>query len=185
MSSLDPEIAANSLNQTVYFLRRVFEEDYSEDMSPGYVHHDGDIIWLDPELVTSRTIQVRTQVRQMSTPPEPSEVERLVETYRGRFALDFEYEEWASGPRDTLHAAYLEIVERAVVDDIAAGHFDRAIRVARRVLDVDPSADQIEVALLRLYRSTGAHAAAAEQYAHYAEYVRNELGAEPPTLESL
>jgi LuxR family maltose regulon positive regulatory protein len=182
---LDPEVAANSLNQTVYFLRRVFEEDYSEDMSPGYVHHDGDIIWLDPELVSSRTIQVRTQVRQMSTPPQPSEVERLVETYRGRFALDFEYEEWASGPRDHLHAAYLEIVERAVVDDIAAGHFDRAIRVARRVLDVDPSADQIEVALLRLYRSTGAHAAAAEQYAHYAAYVRNELGAEPPTLESL
>ena len=45
---LDPEIAINSLNQTLYFLRRVFEEQYSEDLSPGYVHHDSDVIWLDP-----------------------------------------------------------------------------------------------------------------------------------------
>ena len=50
---LDPEIAINSLNQTLYFLRRVFEEQYSEDLSPGYVHHDSDVIWLDPELVTA------------------------------------------------------------------------------------------------------------------------------------
>ncbi len=35
---LDPEVAVNSLNQTLYFLRRVFEEDYVEDLSPGYVH---------------------------------------------------------------------------------------------------------------------------------------------------
>ena len=44
---LDPEIAVNSLNQTVYFLRRVFEESYSDDLSPGYVHHDSDVVWLD------------------------------------------------------------------------------------------------------------------------------------------
>jgi flagellar hook protein FlgE len=34
-------------------------------------------------------------------------------------------------------------------------------------------------------RVTGAHAAAAEQYAHYAAMVREELGVEPPPLESL
>ncbi len=37
---LEPDVAVNSLNQTVYFLRRVFEERYNEDLSPGYVHHD-------------------------------------------------------------------------------------------------------------------------------------------------
>ena len=39
--------ALNSLNQTVYFLRRVLEEDYVDDLSPGYLHHDSDLIWLD------------------------------------------------------------------------------------------------------------------------------------------
>ena len=32
---LDPVDAVNSLNQTVYFLRRVLEEDYVDDLSPG------------------------------------------------------------------------------------------------------------------------------------------------------
>ena len=47
----DPGDALNSLNQTVYFLRRVFEPDYKDDLSPGYVHHDSDVIWLDTDLV--------------------------------------------------------------------------------------------------------------------------------------
>ena len=103
----------------------------------------------------------------------------------GRFALDFEYEEWAGAFRDSLHAGYLEIVERAVLDDFAMGHYDRGIRIARRALDVDGSAEQIEVSLLRLYRVSGAHSAAAEQYAHYATVMRDELGLEPPPLETL
>jgi LuxR family maltose regulon positive regulatory protein len=182
---LDPEVAVNSLNQTIYFLRRVLEENYSDDLSPGYVHHDSDVVWLDPELVTSRTIQSRQLVHELPSPPNPDDVERLTLIYRGRFALDFEYEEWAAAYRDTLHAAYLEIVERAVLDDFSAGHHDRGIRIARRALEVDPAVEQIEVCLLRLYRVTGAHSAAAEQYAHYAAMIRDEVGVEPPPLESL
>jgi ATP/maltotriose-dependent transcriptional regulator MalT/DNA-binding SARP family transcriptional activator len=182
---LDPEVAVNSLNQTVYFLRRVIEENYADDLSPGYVHHDSDVVWLDPELVTSRSVVCRSLIREMPPTPSPDDVESLTATYRGRFALDFEYEEWAAAYRDTLHAAYLEIVERAVLDDFTSGHYDRGIRIARRALDVDPTAEQIEVCLLRLYRVTGAHSAAAEQYAHYAAVVRDEVGIEPPPLESL
>jgi DNA-binding SARP family transcriptional activator len=178
-------VATNSLNQTLYFLRRVFEEDYSDDLSPGYVHHDSDVLWLDPELVTARSVNCRRLIRELPDQPAPDEVEALVETYRGRFALDFEYEEWAGAYRDSLHASYLEIVERSVLDDFATGHHDRAISVARRALEVDPSAEQIEVCLLRLYRVTGAHSAAAEQYAHYAAVMREELGIEPPPLEAL
>jgi DNA-binding SARP family transcriptional activator len=182
---LDPEVSINSLNQTLYFLRRVFEEDYSEDLTPGYVHHDSDILWLDPELVLSRSVECRRLVRDLPPRPSPDDVERLSSLYRGRFALDFEYEEWAGAYRDSLHAAYLEIVERSVLDDFATGHYDRGIRIARRALDVDSSAEQIEVALLRLYRVSGAHAAAAEQYAHYASFMRDELGLEPIALEAL
>ena len=68
-------------------------------------------------------------------------------------------------------------------DDIETGHFDRGISLARRVLDVDPTAEHVEVSLLRLYRASGAHAAAAEQYSHYASAIREQLGVEPPPLE--
>ena len=36
----DPTDALNSLSQTIYFLRRVFEPNYKDDLSPGYVHHE-------------------------------------------------------------------------------------------------------------------------------------------------
>jgi two-component SAPR family response regulator len=121
----------------------------------------------------------------MPSKPSPDDVERLTSIYRGRFALDFEYEEWAAAYRDHLHATYLEIVERSVMDDLTTGHYDRGIRIARRALEVDSSAEQIEVCLLRLYRVTGAHSAAAEQYAHYSAIMREEVGVEPPPLDAL
>jgi DNA-binding SARP family transcriptional activator len=182
---LDPEDALNSLNQTVYFLRRVFEEIYVEDLSPGYLHHDSDLVWLDSELVESRSNRCRDLIRRLPPTPQPDDVELLAEMYRARFALDFEYEDWAAPHRDGLHASYLEIVERAVTNDLETGHFDRGIRLARKVLDVDPTAEHVEFSLLRLYRASGAHAAAAEQYAHYAATIREQLGIEPPPLDAL
>jgi DNA-binding SARP family transcriptional activator len=182
---LDPVDALNSLNQTVYFLRRVLEEHYVDDLSPGYLHHDSDLIWLDTDLVGSRSNLCRRLIRDLSPTPAPEQVAELVNEYRGRFALDFEYEEWAAHYRDWLHASYLEIVERAVVSDLETGHFDRGIGLARRVLEIDPTAESVELSLLRLYRASGAHAAAAEQYGHYASQVREQLGVEPPALEDL
>ncbi len=111
---LDPLDALNSLNQTVYFLRRVLEEPYVDDLSPGYVHHDSDLIWLDEDLVTSRSNECRLLIKGLPINPRPDDVDALVDRYQGRFALDFEYEEWAAPYRDWLHASYLEVVERAV-----------------------------------------------------------------------
>jgi DNA-binding SARP family transcriptional activator len=182
---LSPPDALNSLNQTVYFLRRVLEDPYVDDLSPGYVHHDSDLVWLDPELVGSSSNECRRLIKALPISPSPDQVFDVVNAYRGRFALDFEYEEWASPYRDWLHASFLEIVERAVADDTESGHFDRGINLARRVLDVDAGAEHVEVSLLRLYRASGAHAAAAEQYSHYAMSLRDQLGVEPPPLESI
>ena len=39
-----PRTHLNSLNQTVYFLRRVFEPTFQEDLSPGYLNHEGDVL---------------------------------------------------------------------------------------------------------------------------------------------
>ena len=49
----DPAAALNSLNQSVYYLRRVFEPAFTEETSAGYVQQDSDVLWLDPALDTS------------------------------------------------------------------------------------------------------------------------------------
>jgi two-component SAPR family response regulator len=77
------------------------------------------------------------------------------------------------------------VIEAAVARDIELGLYEHGIDLAQRALLVDPDSESLQVSLLRLLRGTGAHSAAAEQYAHYATYMRTELGVEPPPLASI
>jgi DNA-binding SARP family transcriptional activator len=180
----EPDAAMNSLNQTVYFLRRVFEPAYREEVSPGYVHQDGESLWLDPELITSRSNTCRDLVRRAATGPLQDVAAALAREYHGPFALDFPYEEWATSFRDSLHAPFLRVMEHAIRADIDAGDFGRGIELAERVHEVDSESEEIQIALVRLYRLSGALAAAADQYERYAAGVR-ELGLEPASLAEL
>ena len=182
---MDPEAGANSLNQSAYFLRRIIEPGCEDDTSAGYLRSRADLIWLDNDLVKSRSSDCLGLIGRMRRDPDPALVTRLAESYTGRFAVDFIYDDWASSFRDTLHAGFLDRIERAVDLDTRAGAFDRALTVAQLALQADPDAEQIELCLLRLYRRTGATAAAAEQYSHYASVMRDQLGLEPPPLESI
>jgi DNA-binding SARP family transcriptional activator len=181
---LAPSTALNSLNQTVYFLRRVFEPAFSEDLTAGYLGQDGEIVWLDRELITTASQACREMIRKLPGVPRPDEVLDLARRYEGRFALDFMYEDWASAYRDSLHAAYLRVVEAAVRLDADSGHYARGIEIAELAADVEPDSEELQVALLRLYRLAGSFAAAAEQYGHYAQTLR-DLGVEPQPFHTL
>ena len=61
----------------------------------------------------------------------------------------------------------------SILDSSREGTF-----LAERAAEVDPDAEGIQAALVKLYRLSGAHAAAAERYAHYAQAMR-DLGVEP------
>jgi ATP/maltotriose-dependent transcriptional regulator MalT/DNA-binding SARP family transcriptional activator len=180
----DPDSALNSLNQTVYFLRRVFEPRFAEEISPGYVGQDGETIWLDEQLVDCRSRRCLALIRSMPGEPTPEGSVALATQYRGRFALDFAYEEWSASYRDGIHASYLRVMEHAIGLDLDNGHLGRGTFLAERAAEIDPDAEEIQVALVRLYRHSGAHAAASEQYAHYARAVE-EMGLEPTAFADL
>ena len=173
----DPSTALNSLNQTIYFLRRALEPNYRAGSSPDYIYFEGETVWLDPVLVSTSSHRFRDLIRQ-AVGREDAVVEEVLSLYGGRFALDFN-EEWARAYRDSLHSAFLGVIEAAATILEARGEFDPAVSALRRSLELDPEADALELRLLRLYRRSGAHAAAAEQYAHYATVLRDELGLEP------
>jgi DNA-binding SARP family transcriptional activator len=182
---MDPAGGANSLNQSAYFLRGILEPRYDEDRSPGYLRSRADLLWLDDELVNCRSADCLAQIAKIRRDPSPHLIARLADDYKARYALDFIYDDWASSFRETLHASYLERIERAIAHDIKAGAFERALSIAQLALTADPEADQIELFLLTLYRRMGATAAAAEQYTHYASVMREQLGVEPPPLDSI
>jgi ATP/maltotriose-dependent transcriptional regulator MalT/DNA-binding SARP family transcriptional activator len=180
----DPASALNSLNQTVYFLRRVIEPSYREDLSPGYVMQDSEMVWMDVELVSARSRRCFDLVESIGAGTRPDAVIALANEYRGRFALDFAYEDWTSAYRDSLHSAYLRVVELAVRDDIDGGRFARGIYLAERATEVDPDAEEIHLALVHLYRLSGAHAAAAEKYGQYSAVMKG-LGLDPVPLSEI
>ena len=123
-------------------------------------------------------------IRSMPNDPTSDGSIALATLYSGRFALDFAYEDWAGPYRDTLHASYLRVLERAIRSDLATGHFGRGTFLAERAAEVDPEAEEIQAALVRLYRLSGAHAAAAERYEHYAQAMR-DLGVDPTPFSEL
>ena len=178
---LAPGTAVNSLHQTIYFLRRLLEPDYREGVGAGYVQFDGEVLSLDADLLDSGSRLAWRLIGSWQRGDQGS-IDQLLATYKGKFALDFSYEEWATAYRENLHAAVLGAVEEEVATLIQGGDADAAILHAQRILLVDPTADAIELQLLRAYKRGGRHAAAAEQYAHYSSMLRDDLGAEPPSL---
>jgi DNA-binding SARP family transcriptional activator len=112
-------------------------------------------------------------------------VEGVISVYQGRFALDFPYEDWATNYRDHLHARFLAEVERGVAGQLPGADDRWRLWIGQQALLADPEADDIEAHVIGLYRRLGAHAAAAEQYAHYASTLRDQLGVEPPAFGDL
>jgi two-component SAPR family response regulator len=135
---------------------------------------DGEVVSLNRDLVQSSSGECWSAIRRHSAQDEEAAI-HLLGLYRGRYALDFAYDDWASSYRENLHAAVLARTEAAISACWASGREDSAIRLAH----------DIELALLRIYKATGRHAAAAEQYAHYAAVVRDELGADPPPFDDV
>jgi DNA-binding SARP family transcriptional activator len=182
---IDPASAINSLNQSVYFLRRVFEPAYSEETTAGYVHQDSDLLWLDQELIRSASHRCVDLVQEFERDQRPEIATELAETYLGRFALDFAYDDWSGDFREWLHVGWLHVMETQIRADADGGHFQRGIHLTRRALEIEPRNEDFELSMLKLLRRAGAHSAAAEQYTRYAKVLRSDLGVEPPALESV
>jgi DNA-binding SARP family transcriptional activator len=181
---LGPDTAVNSLHQTIYYLRRVIEPSYREGLSARYIEFDGEVVPLDKSLISS-TSQRCWQLLEQAAKGHEDALDKLLAVYKAPYALDFAYEEWAVPFRETLHAAVLGAAEAAIEEALASGRGSMAVHLAQQVLSIDPRADAIELGLLRAYKASGRHAAAAEQYAHYATLMREELGVEPPPLSEL
>ena len=165
----DPASASNSLNQSLYFLRRELDPWYEDDLSVDYVALQGELVWLDPTLVEAESVAFLAAVQQaIKTTPPIDDVVDLVTRYRGPFAPEFEYEEWAMSWRSRVHTAFLELASRAVDRAIREGDLSSARDVAVCCLELEPDDSDLEGRLVWLYWHLGARAAAAAQYEHLA-----------------
>jgi two-component SAPR family response regulator len=183
---LDPEAAANSLNQTLYFLRRDIDPWYTDGISADYVVNESELVWLDRELVQVESVDFHRDASEvLASGQEVTDGVAVVERYIGRFAPEFEYEEWAIGWRDRLHALFLHLVHATGRALHESGRDHDALTLLLAAVNVDPDALELETELVRVYARVGADGASARQYSHFAEAYRRELGTEPPSLPEL
>jgi DNA-binding SARP family transcriptional activator len=181
----DPESASNSLNQSLYFLRRDIDPWYEDGLSVDYLHFEGDMVWLDADLTRIQSSAFMQAARDARRNGSLSNMATsALRDYSGRFAPEFEYDEWAMSWRHRLHAEFLGLAASTLDELESSGDLSEARDVASHVLDIDSTAREIEQRLVRIYWRLGARSAAHSQYAHLVSVDRAD-GVEPPSIADL
>ena len=90
--------------------------------------------------------------------------QEAVGLYRGDFASDAPYEQWALLPRESLRIAYLDALDRASRIQLRLGRLDDGIASGLRMLAVDPCREDAHRLLMRCYASQGRIYQALRQY---------------------
>lgn len=183
----DADQATNSLHQTLYFLRReISPEDDAARLLVDFVPMEGELVYLEPDLVQARSAAfLRQATTEIGTGSELRTMISLAASYPGRFAPEFEYEEWAEGWRQRVHTAFLRLTEEAALRATSLGRPGDATAILTHALTIDPEALDLYPALIRALRATGSHAASREAYAHFATAHRGALDEDPPRYEEV
>ena len=181
-----PTSATNSLHQTLHFVRRDIAPWHDGGATADYVPLDAELVYLDPELVQVDSVAF---MRQASEALGSSDVTRngpaILRLYTGRFAPEFEYEDWAEDWRTLLHAQFLHLSQATAASLLAARRVQPAIEVLTHAVEIDGLAFDLRSTLIRTLARTGAADAAADHYRHYANLSKRELGVRAPPLDAL
>jgi DNA-binding SARP family transcriptional activator len=167
----------NSLHQTIFFLRRDIEPWYEDGATADYVHLEGELVRLDPELFQVDSIAFSRQAADIFT--SHSAVSRgpgMLSLYTGGFAPEFEYEEWAEDWRISLHTTYLRLAHATADGLVAERRYGEVVDVLGPVTNLDPTAFDLRCLLVACLSAVGATDAAQAHYRSLAAAHERELG---------
>jgi len=183
---MDSAQAANSLHQTLYFLRRELVAR-PEDGKPlvAYVPVESELVYLDSEVVHIESVAFARQARELIGRDSRSpEVVTLLQSYSGRFAPEFEYEDWAIDWRDQTHSAFLNLTEQAARSRLPM-RAPEAAAILGHALEVDPGATELKPLAAAALHLSGSQAAARLLYDRYVEECVRDFGEAPSPLEEV
>jgi DNA-binding SARP family transcriptional activator len=180
----EPEAAVNSLNQTVYQLRRVIDPAYRDGESPPYLVATAETVALDPTLVTTDLQEFRLLGRAFDR-GESADVRalgnHLVDLVDGEFLAELIYEDWANAFRMSVHAEVRQVLMRFTEDPWVAAYPDLALRAATKLADLDPYDEKAQLGIARSLRSMGRGEAARLAVRRFLTRFHEDLGETPET----
>jgi DNA-binding SARP family transcriptional activator len=181
-----PAGALNSLHQTLHFVRRDIAPWREGGATADYVALDSEVVYLDPELVQVDSVAFMRQASEALASRNPTEVgASIARLYTGRFAPEFEYEDWAEDWRTLLHAQFLRLSQVSATGLAKAGRYQEAIEVLTRAVEIDPLALDLRASLIRALERDGSVDAATDHYRQYVRLSKRELGIRAHRLEEL
>lgn len=173
----DPGAAVNSLNQTVFQLRRAIDPDYRDGESAAYVISTVDVVQFNPELVVSDLQQFRNLARRFEDSPQGQrsvDATELVTLIRGEFLAELKYEDWAARLQTAVHSEV-----RAVLLPIATGSngisADLSVRAACALVELDTFDEAAHIAMAKQLSAGGKRVAAKVALERYARRLEEEL----------
>jgi DNA-binding SARP family transcriptional activator len=166
--------ARQSLRQALADLRQALSRD-----------HDGLIC--SNETVTLRTGSIDVDVFELERACASGGAEaldRAVALYRGDLleGLDTRapaFDDWLALERSRLREQALNAMTRLLEDLCATGAIESGLRVALRVLTLDPLRESAHRALMQLYAKQARYGSALKQYQTCRRVLKRELGVEP------
>jgi len=178
----DPDSAVNSLNQTVFQLRRYIEPAYRGGESPDYLLSTSDQISLNPDLVLTDLSEIRKlpdrlngadwQGRQVAA-------SRAIKLVNGEFLADLRYEDWANRQQMSIHneirECLLPIAERTGISYAV----EVSGQAAAALLRLDPFDEAAILALANCLTQAGRRAAARTVVVEFLSRLESDLDLEP------
>jgi TolB-like protein/DNA-binding SARP family transcriptional activator/Flp pilus assembly protein TadD len=169
------EQARASLRQTLAYLRKA--------LAPTGLDHlvtQDDLVSIDPV-----TLQLDVaMVERLTADGHPDGLEPVGELYRGDFLngfdlLEEEFNGWLRAERVRLRGLVTEALKTLLAHYEATDQVASGIRVANRLLEIDPLQEHAHRALMRLYLRQGERALALKQYEICHQTLMREVDSEP------
>ena len=181
------EQAHTNLRHLVYRLRRTLPNANSYlHVNKQTLHWNPDVPWtLDVADFEGAIAKADRAEQDGYLIPMRLALEEAVKLYRGDLLLGV-YEECLLPERERLRQQFLGALERLIVVWKKNADYQEAIRVAQRLLRVDPLHEATYRSLMRLYAGSGDRASALRTYHSCVTVLERELGMEPgdPTQEA-
>jgi ATP/maltotriose-dependent transcriptional regulator MalT/DNA-binding SARP family transcriptional activator len=172
-----PKSASNSLHQTLFFLRRDIEPWYEDGSTADYVHMESDVVRLDPDLFQIDSIAFARQASDIfASHSSATRGPELLALYHGRFAPEFEYEDWAEEWRTHLHTTYLRLAHSTASALLKDGRYADVVEMLAPVAALDPTAFDLRSTLVGCLAIIGATDAAQAHYRSMALAHERDLG---------
>jgi len=176
---LDGDAARNAFDLALHRLRKLIRHEDAIRVQDGKLELNTELVWSDTWAFE----------RAVGGAPGGAEdrahIDRLLRLYPGHF-LSGEEAPWMAPARERLRSKFMRSISAWAQRLQRAGHWDRAISLYRRAIELDPLGEEFHAGLMECLARQDRVAEAIDAYRHCRELLSITLGVEPsPATQAL